>query len=117
MSSKRQQKVRALKISDLKNLAGVDMRHLYLSFADFANMNLRHTNFEGCRLNCGVLDGSDLTGANLKNTDLRHASFRGATLEGALFGNTIAVDANFEDAEGLSDETKEYLKSRGAHGL
>jgi len=104
-------------IRDLKSLAVVDLRHLYLSFIDLSKIDLRGTNFEGCHLNHGVFDGSDLTNANFRNSDLRHSSFRRANLSGTILEKVVVANSSFDDATGLSEETKEYLKTRGAKGL
>jgi len=80
-------------------------------------MDLRQTNFEGARLNYGVLNCTDLTNANLANTDLKNASFQEANLTGTVFRNAVVFGANFTGVKGLSEEVKNYLKSKGAKGF
>jgi uncharacterized protein YjbI with pentapeptide repeats len=105
------------KIYNRESLVGSDLRNLYFSCMDFAGMDLRRANFEGARLNHGVLDRSDLSHANFANTDLKNASFQQANVTGTVFRNAIVCGANFTDVKGLTAEVKTYLKSKGATGL
>ena len=105
------------RIYNRESLVGSDLRNLYFSCMDFAGMDLRHTNFEGARINHGILDRSDLSNANFANTDLKNASFQQANLTGTVFRNAIVSGANFSKVKGLTTEVKKYLKSKGATGL
>jgi uncharacterized protein YjbI with pentapeptide repeats len=105
------------RIERRESLIRSDLRNLYLTCMNLAGMDLRETNFEGARLNHGVLDRSDLINANLANADLKNASFQQANLTGAVFRNAIVSGANFTEVKGLSPEVKNYLKAKGAVGL
>lgn len=105
------------RISSRESLVRSDLRNLYFTCMNFAGMDLRETNFEGARLNRGILDRSDLTNANLANTDLSNASLKQANLTGTIFRNAIVNGANFSGVKGLTTEVKNYLKSKGATGL
>ena len=117
MKADRNLRVILTKIYSRESLVGSDLRNLYFTCMDFASMDLRHANFEGARLNRGILNGSDLTNANLANTDLTNASFQQANLTGTVFRDAIVVGANFTGVKGLSAEVKNYLRSKGAIGL
>jgi uncharacterized protein YjbI with pentapeptide repeats len=117
MKADRNLKLILNKIYSRESLLGSDLRNLYFNCMDFAGMDLRHTNFDGARLNRGILKRSDLTNANLANTDLTNANFQEANLTGTVFHNAIVSEANFADVTGLSPEVKNYLKSKGATGL
>jgi uncharacterized protein YjbI with pentapeptide repeats len=117
MSADRKLKLILNKINGRESLVRSDLRNLYFNCMNFAGMDLRETNFEGARLNHGILDCSDLTNANLANTDLTKASFQQANLTGTVFRNAIVSGANFAGVKGLSTEVKNYLRSKGATGL
>ncbi len=105
------------KIYHRESLRGSDLRNLYFNCMDFAGMDLQYANFEGARLNRGLLNETDLRHANLSNTDLTNANFRAAKLTGAIFRNAIVAGANFAGVKGLSKEVRDYLKAKGATGL
>jgi uncharacterized protein YjbI with pentapeptide repeats len=105
------------KINSRESLERSDLRNLYFTCMNFSGMDLRETNFEGARLNHGILDCSDLTNANLANTDLSNASLKQANLTGTVFRNAIVNGANFTGVKGLTPEVTSYLKSKGATGL
>jgi uncharacterized protein YjbI with pentapeptide repeats len=105
------------KIERRESLLRSDLRNLYITCMNFAGMDLRETNFEGARLSHGIFDCSDLTNANLANTDLTNVSFQQANLTGAVLRNALVSGANFTGVRGLSAETANNLRTKGAKGL
>jgi hypothetical protein len=80
------------------NLAGLDLTHLYLNWADFRNADLRKANLEGA-----ILDYSDLRGANLERANLEYTELEKARFEGArLFGTILSPRGKLnKDVEGF----------------
>ncbi len=104
-------------IADGANFCGVD-----LSDSDLSGADLRRADLSGADLTFANLSGSNLRGANLAGANLNSANLSGANLhEARLVGanlsdtgltNLIGIeDADFSDAQNLSDEGREYLLS------
>ncbi len=117
MNADRKLRLIMSKIDKRESLRGSDLRNLYFTCMDFAGMDLRYANFEGARLNHGILKGSDLAYANLSHANLTNTSLQDANLTGAVLRNAIVAGADFTGVKGLTAEVKNYLKSKGATGL
>jgi len=96
------------------NLSGAN-----LSGADLSRADLIYANLSGANLSGANLSGADLRGANLNYADLRGADLRGADLIGAdLIGadlsGAIVEKGLFRKTRGLTEDTKQDLKQRGA---
>ncbi len=81
------------------NLRRVDLSEADLSGADLNGANLTRANFRGTNLS-----NTNFRGANLRSSDLRETDFTGAIVELAKFGSN----------QGISQNMKQNLISRGA---
>ena len=95
------------------DLSGADLRGL-----DFTGADLESANLSGSNLRGAIFTGTNLSSANLSGANLREAGFVGAKLLDTRLTNLISIeDADFSEAQNLSDENREYLRSiaTGAH--
>jgi hypothetical protein len=92
-------------------------------FADLHEAQFRSSRLEGASFSGARLGGACFTEASLRlacftGADLSGADFTGADLTGADLDDVeAALDADFTEAEGLSDEQRRILADRGAIGV
>ncbi|MBP5974767.1 pentapeptide repeat-containing protein [Brasilonema sp. CT11] len=91
------------------DLRGADIRGANLSRADLSDANLSGTHLSGANL-----IGAHLIGANLSGANLIGAHLIGAHLSDAYLSGAIVVNALFGGSKGLTEDTKQDLKQRGA---
>jgi|GEM_PF-2440451 len=100
-------------LTELAEIANIDLEE------DLAGANLRGVNLRGVNLNHACLRGTnlqdaDLSEANFRGADLRKADLRGADLSKADLSATQVKGARLGGNMGLLEETKLYMKERGA---
>lgn len=96
------------------NINGSNLQNAQLCGTNLTNASLCGADLLNARLNGANLYQANLTGANLTGADLRCANLRKANLNKTTFDNTNVEDAVLEGCNGLTDELKRDLKSRGA---
>ena len=95
------------------DLSGADLRGVDFTEADLSSANLSGSNLRGEKL-----ERTNLNSANLSGANLREAALMGANLLDARLSNLISIeDADFSEAQDLSEDDREYLRSIavGAH--
>jgi uncharacterized protein YjbI with pentapeptide repeats len=93
-------------------LAGMDMHHASLGFANLQRAYLRTTNLQGANLHGANLTGADLQGANLTGAVLQEVDLRGANLWGASF---TGADLRGAKLQGI-DVPAAFLLDANLHG-
>lgn len=116
------------------NLNGLDLSGAKLDRANLRGADLSDADLSDASLRDAKLSGADLSGAYLSNADLRHSDFyraslalatlSGADLEGANLreanlssthlGHAQVKHARFGQNPGLTGESEQSLRSRGA---
>jgi DMSO/TMAO reductase YedYZ molybdopterin-dependent catalytic subunit len=100
-------------------LAGADLRGADFRGANLTNADLRGADLRGARLDGADLDGADLRGADLRETAIPAASLACTTFAGPGGEEAARLEgADFAGAalDGLLEEQREFLRSRGARG-
>ena len=95
-----------LKRADIRdsNLSGANLRRVDLIEADLSRANLSGANLSRVNFRGANLCKTNFRGANLRRSDLRETDFTEAIVELARFGLN----------QGISQDMKQYLISRGA---
>lgn len=88
-----------LAMIEASSLAGADLSHRDLNFADFQRADLRETDFAGSTLDFADLSHADLTGACFRGTGLTCANLRGSVLDDADLTDAFLVATRLQDAD------------------
>ena len=111
------------------NLEGASIVNAYLKKVNFNNANLINSylmdtcleeanlngaNLYGANLINSNLYGANLYGANLIDANLKNANLKNAFLEGVNFKDVKVNNARFGNNEGIDEDMKADLMSRGA---
>ncbi len=110
-------------------LAGKDISKSDLRYVDLTGANYIKTNFSGCNLTGANFGGAILCRANLRNTDLSKVNFFYGDIatasprdrnhlpnfETGEYTGAVVEEANFSDAQDLSEENRQYLCAWGGN--
>jgi uncharacterized protein YjbI with pentapeptide repeats len=110
-------------------LAGKDISKSDLRYVDLTGANFIKTNFSECNLTGADFGGAILCRANLRNTDLSKVSFFYGDIatasprdrnylpnfETGEFTGAVVEEADFNNAQDLSEENRQYLCAWGGN--
>ena len=81
---------------------------------NFAQAKLTNINFTDSTLLSANLEGAYLSNIDFTNSNLQDSNLENTTWHNVNFSNCHVNGAVFSDAQGLTDEQKQWLKKNGA---
>jgi uncharacterized protein YjbI with pentapeptide repeats len=90
-------------------LQGTDLVGLDLSGVNLIRANFTEANLQGCNL-----QGADIIFGNFTHANLSSANLQGCTLNETCWNESIVINCNFADTQGISLSQQQLLMARGA---